>query len=61
MNGIDLPDDLPESMIEALSPHGLRSKQLRDSEHKSAWQEKSRQYMQKCLEYFETNVLPKMK
>ncbi|MBW2170906.1 MAG: acetoin utilization protein AcuC [Deltaproteobacteria bacterium] len=60
MNGIDLPDDLPESMTEPLSAQGLRGKKLRDAEHRSAWQEKSRHYMQKCLEYFETNVFPKI-
>jgi maltooligosyltrehalose synthase len=60
MNGIDLPDDLPESMIEPLSAQGFRGKKLRDAEHRSAWQEKSRHYMQKCLEYFEANVSPKI-
>jgi hypothetical protein len=48
-------------MIKALSPYGLRGKKLRDAEHKSAWQEKAREYMNKCLEYFDTKVLPKMK
>jgi hypothetical protein len=60
MNGIDLPDDLPGSMLERLSAQGLRGKKLRDTEHKSAWQEKSREYMKKCLEYFHKNGLPKI-
>jgi acetoin utilization protein AcuC len=60
MNGIDLPDDLPEAMLEPLSAQGLRGKKLRDTEHRSPWQEKSRRYMEKCIEYFETSVLPKM-
>jgi acetoin utilization protein AcuC len=61
MNGVDLPDDLPESMVKPLSAVGHRGKKLRDPEHRTPWQEKCRRRMQECLEYLETNVFPKIK
>ena len=61
MNGVDLPDDLPESMVKPLSARGLRGQKLRDPEHQSPWQEKCRHHMQECLEYLQTKVFPKIK
>ena len=61
MNGVDLPDDLPESMVRPLSAQGRRDQKLRDPKHRSPWQERCRRHMQKCLEYLETNVFPKIK
>ena len=61
MNGVDLPDDLPESMVKPLSAQGHRGQKLRDPEHQSPWQERSRRRMQECLEYLETKVFPKIK
>jgi acetoin utilization protein AcuC len=61
MNGVDLPDELPESMLEPLSAQGCRGSELRDSEHQSSWHEKCRSWMEKCLEYVETNVFPQIK
>jgi acetoin utilization protein AcuC len=61
MNGVELSDDLPESMLKPLSAQGSRGKKLRDTEHQSPWQEKSRHYMKKCLEYLGANVFPKIK
>ena len=61
MNGADLPDDLPESMVKPLSALGLRGEKLRDNEHQSPWQEESRLRMKKCLEYLETKIFPKIK
>jgi len=61
MNGADLPDDLPESMVKPLSALGLRGEMLRDNEHQSPWQEESRLRMKKCLEYLETKIFPKIK
>jgi acetoin utilization protein AcuC len=61
MNGVDLPDDLPESMLKPLCTRGRRGQKLRDPEHQSPWQEKCRRHMQECLEYLETKVFPKIK
>ena len=61
MNGVDLPDDLPESMVKPLSAQGLRAEKLRDPEHQGPWQEKCRRHMQECLEHVETKVFPKIK
>ena len=61
MNGVELPDELPESMLERLSAQGCRGNKLRDSEHQSPWHEKCRSWMEKCLEYVETNVFPKIR
>jgi acetoin utilization protein AcuC len=61
MNGVDLPDDLPESMVKRLSARGRQGQKLRDYEHQSPWQEKCRRHMQKCLGYLETEVSPKIR
>lgn len=61
MNGVDLPDDLPESMVKPLSAWNWRDEKLRDHEHLSRWQKKCRPRMEKCLEYLETKVFPKIK
>ncbi|NVL91229.1 MAG: acetoin utilization protein AcuC [Desulfobacterales bacterium] len=61
MNGVDLPDDLPESMVSPLSALGHRGRKLRDPEHQSEWQEKCRRCMEECVEYLETTVFPKIK
>jgi acetoin utilization protein AcuC len=61
MNGVELSDELPESMLEPLAAQGCHGHTLRDSEHQSPWQEKCRSWMEKCLEYVETKVLPKIR
>ncbi len=61
MNGVDLPDDLPESMVKPLSALGHRGQKLRDPEHRSPWQDECRHRMEECLEYLETKVFPKIK
>ena len=61
MNGVDLPDDLPESMVKPLSALGHHGQKLRDPEHQSPWQDKCRRRMEECLEYLETRVFPKIK
>jgi acetoin utilization protein AcuC len=50
MNGVDLPDDLPDSMVNRLSALGGRGRRLRDSEHQSAWQQRCLEHMGKCVE-----------
>lgn len=60
MNEVDLPDDLPESMVRPLYALGHRGRKLRDPEHQSEWQEKCRRRMEKCVEYLETTVFPKI-
>lgn len=57
MNGIELPDLLPDRM-----KNGFRDvfsgERLRLPEHKSDQQEACRKYMDHCLEYLEKMVLP---
>ena len=60
MNGVDLPDDLPESMVKALSAQGHSGKKLREPEHKSIWREQCLKHMQQCQRYLEKNVFPKI-
>jgi len=60
MNGVDLPDEVPESMLKPLSVHGWRGHKLRDSEHQSPWQAKCRSWMEKCLDYLKTKVFPQI-
>ncbi|RLB79893.1 MAG: acetoin utilization protein AcuC [Deltaproteobacteria bacterium] len=61
MNGVELPDDLPESMVEPLSDQGCRGQKLRDPEHQSPLQEKCQHRMEECVAYLETKVFPKIK
>jgi acetoin utilization protein AcuC len=60
MNGVDLPDDLPESMVKVLSAQGHRGKKLRNPEHKSQCREQCLKHMQKCKRYLGKNVFPKI-
>jgi acetoin utilization protein AcuC len=60
MNGIDLPNELPESMVQRLSSQGYRGKTLRDAEHRSRWQAKCRPHVEECLAYLEARVFPKI-
>jgi acetoin utilization protein AcuC len=60
MNGVELPDELPESMLKPLSVQGCRGDKLRDSEHQSPWQQKSRSWMEQCLDYLKTKVFPQI-
>ena len=60
MNGVELPDELPESMLEPMAAQGCRGHKLRDAEHQNPFQEKCRSWMGKNLEYLETEVFPKI-
>ncbi len=61
MNGVELPDELPEPMLKPLSAVGWRGEKLRDPEHQSPWQEKCRSRMQACLDYVEAEIFPKIR
>ena len=60
MNDVDLPDDLPESMLRSLSGTGHHSQKLRDPLHKSERQKECAQHMTECLRYLDKNVFPKI-
>lgn len=61
MNGVELPDELPESMLEPLSAQGCRGSKIRDVEHQSPWREKCRVRMRECIGYLEKEVYPRIK
>lgn len=58
MNGLDLPDDLPESMIPLLSAAGYSKGSLRDPEHRSLRQESCARHLAEGLRYLEENCFP---
>ena len=60
MNGVDLPDELPETAIKPLFAAGPHGQRLRDPEHKSPWQDQCLQHVEACLKYVETQVLPQI-
>lgn len=60
MNRLDLPDDLPESIVKTLSRRGFSGQKLRDPEHHSLQREKCRQRMQECVEYIQLKIFPKI-
>ena len=61
MNGVDLPDELPPSVMGSLSAAGCRGNNLRDPVHKSHWQEKCRRHAEKAIEYLEKKVVSRIK
>lgn len=60
MNGVDLPDDIPESMVKSLASAGLQGQKLRDPEHKSPWRQQCQQRMDECVKYLEEHVFSKI-
>lgn len=60
MNGVELGEDLPESMIGPMSAAGCHQRELRDLEHKSQRQAQCAQYMAGCVKYIEENVFPRI-
>ena len=61
MNGVELPDKLPESMLEPMAAQGCRSDKLRDAEHENPFQEKCRSWLEESIDYLETEVFPKIR
>ena len=57
MNGIDLPDEIPESMREPLAEYGMKGEGLRDAEHRSPWRDEALRHMEQCIKYVEAHVL----
>jgi len=55
MNGVDLPDDLPSTVMNV--PAGVKRK-LRDSEHHSKGRGRCMQHMAEVVEYLEREVFP---
>ena len=60
MNGVDLPEELPDSMVAPLSAVGARGRMLRDPPHTSPLQDKCRSRMEKCIEYLQEKVVGKI-
>ena len=60
MNGVDLPDDLPEALMASLRSPGSQGQRLRDPEHKSFWRDQCLRHMEGCIKYLETHVVARM-
>lgn len=58
MNAVDLPENLPESMMGSMAATGGLNRKLRDPEHKSARQRRCAQHMSESVRYLEENVFP---
>jgi acetoin utilization protein AcuC len=61
MNGIDLPDELPESMVDLFSPEEGATPKLRDPERRSLRHEECNGHMKETLRFLEREVLPLIK
>jgi acetoin utilization protein AcuC len=60
MNGVDLPDDLPQGMTSPLSAGDSHSQRLGDREHKSPWHDQCLDHMRRSITHLETHVFPKI-
>jgi acetoin utilization protein AcuC len=60
MNGVELDEDLPESMTEPMSAAGYHQRKLRDPERKGQRQGQCAQSMAECVKYLEKNVFPRI-
>jgi acetoin utilization protein AcuC len=60
MNGVDLPDDLPDAMARHLSKGTAEELKLRDDDHKSLRRDQCLQRMEECIGYVETHVFPRL-
>ncbi|MBN1841964.1 MAG: acetoin utilization protein AcuC [Deltaproteobacteria bacterium] len=58
MNGLDLPDDIPEAVAGSLSTS--QETKLRDPEHRSSRAQQCSQQMETCVKYLEKHVFPKI-
>lgn len=57
MNGVDLPDELPESFKRRWGRYEMNGGSLRDKEHAGRRRPECARRMRECLGYLETNVL----
>ena len=55
MNGVELPDELPECRIPGMAPERRR---LRDPSHSSHSQVRCAQRIEECIRYLEENLFP---
>jgi acetoin utilization protein AcuC len=60
MNGVELGEDLPESMIGAMSAAGYDEGRLRDPERTGQRQGQCAQHMEGCVRYLQENVFPRI-
>lgn len=60
MNGVELGEDLPESMIAAMSAAGYDERRLRDPEHTGQRQGQCAQHMAECVKYVKENIFPRI-
>jgi len=60
MNGVELGEDLPESMIGPLSAAGYDQRKLRDPEHRSRRHDQCAQHMAECVRDIKRNIFPSM-
>jgi acetoin utilization protein AcuC len=58
MNGVELPEDLPEALAGVMWEKGRSKGRLRDPERKSPRYEQCAQQMDECIRYLEKNVFP---
>ncbi|MEW6444344.1 MAG: acetoin utilization protein AcuC [bacterium] len=61
MNGVDLPDELPEAMRPVLTRYGASGGKLRDPEHKGQWQDRCLDHLRRVLAYLEEDVFPRIR
>jgi acetoin utilization protein AcuC len=60
MNEMDLPDDIPEAMVKSMAAGGFKGVKLRDHEYRSPWRQQCLKHMQKCVQYLEKHIFPKI-
>jgi acetoin utilization protein AcuC len=56
MNGVDLPQNLPEFMAGLMDIKGEGKRRLRDEEHQSSRREQCAHHMAKCMAYLEEKI-----
>jgi hypothetical protein len=61
MNGVHLPDELPEFMVGPLSPEGGTVPKLRDPERRSRRHYECGMHMKETLGFLEREVFPLVK
>ena len=57
MNGVVLPDELPESIMASSSAWPISRRRLRDDDHRGSRREQCSSHMVECIRYLENNVL----
>jgi len=60
MNNVELEEDLPAFVTEAMSAAGYHKRKLRGLERASQRQGQSAEYMAECVKYLKKNVFPRI-